>query len=58
MNIQLSETVEYIDGKPTGTLGMVLIRCVSLRDVLSQENKYEVKRDREARSESGINRKT
>jgi len=28
MNIQLSETVEHIDGKPTGTLGMVLIRCV------------------------------
>ncbi len=28
MNIQLSETVEHIDGKPTGTLGMVLIRWV------------------------------
>jgi len=28
MNVQLSETVEHIDGKPTGTLGMVLIRCV------------------------------
>jgi small nuclear ribonucleoprotein (snRNP)-like protein len=26
MNIQLSETEEYIDRKPTGTLGQVLIR--------------------------------
>ena len=28
MNIQLSNTEEYIDGKNTGTLGQVLIRCV------------------------------
>lgn len=27
MNIQLAQTIEYIDGKNTGTLGMVLIRC-------------------------------
>ena len=27
MNIQLSGTAEYIDGKETGSLGMVLIRC-------------------------------
>ncbi|KAL9634037.1 MAG: hypothetical protein Q9164_004330 [Protoblastenia rupestris] len=27
MNIQLSNTEEYIDGKSTGTLGQVLIRC-------------------------------
>lgn len=27
MNIQLSETEEYIDRKSTGTLGQVLIRC-------------------------------
>ena len=28
MNIQLANTEEYIDGKNTGTLGQVLIRCV------------------------------
>ncbi|KAK4190323.1 hypothetical protein QBC35DRAFT_378191 [Podospora australis] len=27
MNIQLSNTEEFIDRKPTGTLGQVLIRC-------------------------------
>ncbi|DAA77474.1 hypothetical protein H112_06406 [Trichophyton rubrum D6] len=27
MNIQLSQTEEFIDGKNTGTLGEVLIRC-------------------------------
>ncbi|KAL9133008.1 MAG: hypothetical protein Q9175_005816 [Cornicularia normoerica] len=27
MNIQLSNTEEFIDGKSTGTLGQVLIRC-------------------------------
>ncbi|OCK86471.1 small nuclear ribonucleo protein SmF, partial [Lepidopterella palustris CBS 459.81] len=27
MNIQLSETEEIIDGKNTGSLGQVLIRC-------------------------------
>ncbi|CEI65177.1 hypothetical protein FVEN_g12315 [Fusarium venenatum] len=27
MNIQLSGTEEYIDDKPTGSLGQVLIRC-------------------------------
>lgn len=27
MNVQLSNTQEYIDGKMTGALGMVLIRC-------------------------------
>ena len=27
MNLQLGETVEFIDGKETGSLGMVLIRC-------------------------------
>ncbi|EER24552.1 membrane-associated protein, putative [Coccidioides posadasii C735 delta SOWgp] len=27
MNIQLSNTEEFIDGKNTGTLGQVLIRC-------------------------------
>jgi small nuclear ribonucleoprotein F len=27
MNIQLSETEEYIDRKSTGSLGQVLIRC-------------------------------
>ncbi|KAK1772363.1 small nuclear ribonucleoprotein [Phialemonium atrogriseum] len=27
MNIQLSNTEEYIDGKSTGALGQVLIRC-------------------------------
>ncbi|KAL4920739.1 hypothetical protein BDW62DRAFT_176132 [Aspergillus aurantiobrunneus] len=30
MNVLLRDTEEYIDGKPTGTLGLVLIRCVSL----------------------------
>lgn len=28
MNIQLGETEEFIDGKSTGSLGMVLIRSV------------------------------
>lgn len=28
MNIQLSGTEEFIDGKSTGSLGQVLIRCV------------------------------
>ncbi|KAK2763296.1 hypothetical protein FQN54_009932 [Arachnomyces sp. PD_36] len=27
MNIQLSNTEEYIDGESTGSLGQVLIRC-------------------------------
>ncbi|KAF1817183.1 small nuclear ribonucleo protein F [Eremomyces bilateralis CBS 781.70] len=27
MNIQLNNTVEFIDGKETGSLGQVLIRC-------------------------------
>ena len=27
MNIQLAQTTEFVDGKNTGTLGMVLIRC-------------------------------
>jgi small nuclear ribonucleoprotein F len=27
MNIQLGNTEEFIDQKPTGTLGQVLIRC-------------------------------
>jgi len=27
MNIQLSEAVEYLDGKMSGELGQVLIRC-------------------------------
>lgn len=27
MNVQLSNTEEFIDGKSTGTLGQVLIRC-------------------------------
>ena len=27
MNLQLSNTEEFIDGKSTGTLGQVLIRC-------------------------------
>ena len=27
MNIQLNNTEEFIDGKNTGTLGQVLIRC-------------------------------
>ena len=29
MNIQLSNTEEFIDGKSTGTLGQVLIRYVA-----------------------------
>jgi small nuclear ribonucleoprotein F len=28
MNVLLRDTEEYIDGKHTGTLGLVLIRCV------------------------------
>jgi small nuclear ribonucleoprotein F len=27
MNVQLSNTEEYMEGKKTGVLGMVLIRC-------------------------------
>jgi small nuclear ribonucleoprotein (snRNP)-like protein len=30
MNVLLRDTEEYIDGKHTGTLGLVLIRCVQL----------------------------
>jgi LSM domain len=30
MNIQLHGTEEYVNGKSTGTLGQVLIRCVSV----------------------------
>ena len=33
MNIQLANTEEYIDGKNTGTLGQVLIRCVKLKSL-------------------------
>ena len=29
MNLQLSDTEEYIDGESTGQLGQVLIRCVA-----------------------------
>ena len=37
MNIQLSNTEEFIDGKSTGTLGQVLIRLVNSSHVdLSQ----------------------
>lgn len=32
LNLQLSETKEYIDGKATGDLGQVLIRYVSIKD--------------------------
>lgn len=28
MNVLLRDTEEFIDGKDTGTLGLVLIRCV------------------------------
>lgn len=30
MNVLLRDTEEFIDGKNTGTLGLVLIRCVAL----------------------------
>jgi len=30
MNVLLRDTEEFIDGKNTGTLGLVLIRCVFL----------------------------
>lgn len=34
MNVLLRDTEEYIDGKHTGTLGLVLIRCVhTSRDI-------------------------
>ena len=33
MNIQLSNTEEFIDGKSTGTLGQVLIRWVNFSHV-------------------------
>lgn len=29
MNLQLADTEEYLDDKPSGSLGQVLIRCVS-----------------------------
>lgn len=39
MNVLLRDTEEYIDGKHTGSLGLVLIRCVhssfSLRGTMS-----------------------
>lgn len=30
MNVLLRDTEEFLDGKNTGSLGLVLIRCVSL----------------------------
>ena len=36
MNIQLSNTEEFIDGKNTGTLGQVLIRYVCLQSLRIQ----------------------
>ena len=35
MNIQLRDTEEFIDSKPTGTLGQVLIRYDALKRVFS-----------------------
>lgn len=34
MNIQLSKTEEFIDGKCTGSLGEVLIRCATYNTLL------------------------
>ena len=34
MNLQLAGTEEFVDGKSTGTLGQVLIRCVSYSPLL------------------------
>ena len=39
MNIQLSNTEEFIDGKSTGTLGQVLIRFVNPLDLTLSRRK-------------------
>ncbi|KZF19462.1 small nuclear ribonucleo protein SmF [Xylona heveae TC161] len=41
MNIQLSGTEEFIDGKSTGTLGEVLIRCNNVLWISAAKGKKE-----------------
>jgi small nuclear ribonucleoprotein F len=41
MNIQLSETEEFIDNKSTGTLGSVLIRCNNVLWISSASEKED-----------------
>ncbi|KAK4248635.1 hypothetical protein C7999DRAFT_30869 [Corynascus novoguineensis] len=45
MNIQLSNTEEFIDRKFTGTLGQVLIRCNNVLYVKAGDNGGEGDRD-------------
>jgi small nuclear ribonucleoprotein F len=40
MNVLLRDTEEFIDGKPTGTLGLVLIRCVDRSRTLRRRCRY------------------
>lgn len=40
MNIQLSNTEEFIEGKSSGNLGQVLIRLVSCKAVLGSKAFY------------------
>jgi small nuclear ribonucleoprotein F len=40
MNVLLRDTEEFIDGKPTGTLGLVLIRCVGISRTLRRRFRW------------------
>jgi len=42
MNLQLHGTEEYVNGKSTGTLGQVLIRCNNVLWISGKDNKKEV----------------
>ncbi|KAH8146850.1 uncharacterized protein LAJ45_09224 [Morchella importuna] len=41
MNIQLSGTEEFVDGKSTGSLGQVLIRCNNVLWISGDKNAAE-----------------
>ncbi|CAG9826159.1 unnamed protein product [Diabrotica balteata] len=41
MNLQLANTEEYIEGKPTGTLGEVLVRCNNILYIRGAEDDDE-----------------
>ncbi|KAH0606310.1 uncharacterized protein H6S33_003971 [Morchella sextelata] len=41
MNIQLSGTEEFVDGKSTGSLGQVLIRCNNVLWISEDKNAAE-----------------
>ncbi|KAL0640012.1 hypothetical protein Q9L58_000840 [Maublancomyces gigas] len=45
MNIQLSGTEEFVDGKSTGSLGQVLIRCNNVLWISADKNAADSKQD-------------